>query len=103
MTPANTTGSALPTLHHWFRAADQDTFSEILQRGNFSGQGTVPVGTSAALSPFGAHDMAGNVFEWTSTADGTGQRYCAGGAFSSSSSSPGVRVRWNGSRTGGLP
>jgi eukaryotic-like serine/threonine-protein kinase len=78
---ARWTGGALPTLHHWFRAADQDTFSEILQRGNFSGRGTVPVGTNAALGPFGAHDMAGNVFEWTSTADGIGQLYCAGGAW----------------------
>jgi predicted esterase len=74
-------GSALPTLHHWFRAGKQDAFSEILQRGNFSGRGTVPVGTSAALGPFGAHDMAGNVFEWTATTDGSERRYSAGGAW----------------------
>jgi len=72
----------LPTLHHWFRAAVPATiFSEILQRARFGGDGTVPVGSSHAIGPFGAHDMAGNAFEWTASADEEGRRYAAGGAW----------------------
>lgn len=72
----------LPTLHHWFRAAAPSTnFSEILQRARFGGDGTVPVGSSHAIGPFGAHDMAGNAFEWTASADREGRRYAAGGAW----------------------
>ncbi len=72
----------LPTLHHWLRAAVPATiFSEILQRARFGGDGTVPVGSSYAIGPFGTHDMAGNAFEWTASADGEGRRYAAGGAW----------------------
>jgi len=72
----------LPTLHHWFRAAAPATiFSEILQRARFGGDGTVPVGSSHAIGPFGSHDMAGNAFEWTASADKEGRRYAAGGAW----------------------
>lgn len=72
----------LPTLHHWFRAAAPSSiFSDILQRARFSGDGTVPVGSAHAIGPFGAHDMAGNAFEWTASADGEGRRYAAGGAW----------------------
>lgn len=72
----------LPTLHHWFRAAaPSSNFSEILQRARFGGDGTVPVGSSHAIGPFGAHDMAGNAFEWTASADSKGRRYAAGGAW----------------------
>lgn len=72
----------LPTLYHWFRAAaPSSNFSEILQRARFGGDGTVPVGSSHAIGPFGAHDMAGNAFEWTASADREGRRYAAGGAW----------------------
>jgi formylglycine-generating enzyme required for sulfatase activity len=72
----------LPTLHHWFRAAaPAGIFSEILQRARFGGDGTVPVGSSHAIGPFGTHDMAGNAFEWTASADEEGRRYAAGGAW----------------------
>jgi formylglycine-generating enzyme required for sulfatase activity/pimeloyl-ACP methyl ester carboxylesterase len=71
----------LPTLHHWFRAAAPDFFSEIVQRARFSSAGTVPVGSSYAIGPLGAHDMAGNAFEWTASADNEGRRYAIGGAW----------------------
>ena len=72
----------LPTLHHWFRAVVPSSgFSEILQRARFGGEGTVPVGSAHAIGPFGAHDMAGNAFEWTASADPAGRRYAAGGAW----------------------
>jgi formylglycine-generating enzyme required for sulfatase activity len=71
----------LPTLHHWFRAAAPSFTSEIMQRARFGGDGTVPVGSSYAIGPLGAHDMAGNAFEWTASADSEGRRYAAGGAW----------------------
>ena len=72
----------LPTLHHWFRAVGPSSiFSEILQRARFGGDGTVPVGSAHAIGPFGAHDMAGNAFEWTASPDTEGRRYAAGGAW----------------------
>ncbi|HEX9799956.1 MAG TPA: protein kinase [Thermoanaerobaculia bacterium] len=74
-------GGELPTLHHWFLAAQPQEFAEILQRGNFSGAGTVPVGSTHAVGPYGTYDMAGNVFEWTATGGERGQRYLAGGAW----------------------
>jgi eukaryotic-like serine/threonine-protein kinase len=78
-------GAELPSLHHWFRAASPDIFSSILQRANFGGLGTVPVGSAKAIGPFGTHDMAGNAFEWTATGDGEGRRYAAGGAWDEAS------------------
>jgi hypothetical protein len=78
-------GGDLPTMHHWFRAAAPDVFSSILQRANFGGRGTVAVGSSQALGPYGTHDMAGNVFEWTTSSDGEGRRFAAGGAFDEAS------------------
>jgi predicted esterase len=78
-------GGDLPTLHHWFRAAAPDIFSSILQRANFGGRGTVAVGSSQALGPYGTHDMAGNIFEWTASSDGEGRRFAAGGAWNEAS------------------
>jgi predicted esterase len=78
---ARWSGGELPTLHHWFFAAQQGYFSEILRRANFSHAGSVPVGATHALGPHGTFDMAGNAFEWTATDDGAGRRYLAGGAW----------------------
>ncbi|MCM2268787.1 MAG: SUMF1/EgtB/PvdO family nonheme iron enzyme, partial [Thermoanaerobaculia bacterium] len=78
-------GGDLPTIHHWFRAAAPDVFASILQRGNFGGRGPVAVASSQALGPYGTHDMAGNVFEWTASSDGAGRRFAAGGAFDEAS------------------
>jgi len=38
----------------------------IVPASNFSGRGTVPVGTMRGISAYGTYDMAGNVREWCS-------------------------------------
>jgi formylglycine-generating enzyme required for sulfatase activity len=74
-------GKSLPTLHHWFRAADLGIFSDLLRYSNFGGQGPGRVGERPSLSGFGTYDMAGNVREWAWNAAGD-RRYTLGGAWS---------------------
>jgi eukaryotic-like serine/threonine-protein kinase len=57
-------GKNLPTVFHWYRAADMGIYSDILQASNFSRKGPVKVGTYPGTGPFGTYDMAGNVKEW---------------------------------------
>ena len=67
-------GKSLPTLEQWWRAAlgDEgtrfpwgDDLRSIDDRSNFGGLGTSPVGQfTFGASPYGVHDMAGNVREW---------------------------------------
>ena len=61
---AEFSGKSLPTLYHWFRAADMGRFSDILQTSNFQRKGPAKVGSFPGLGPFGTYDMAGNVKEW---------------------------------------
>ena len=75
-------GKNLPTVYHWYRAADLGLFSDILQASNFAGKRPAKVGQYSGLGPFGTYDMAGNVKEWCSnSSDATGARkYVLGGA-----------------------
>jgi dienelactone hydrolase len=57
-------GKNLPTIYHWYRAANLGRFADILTVSNFNGKGPAPVGSYAGLGPFGTYDMAGNVKEW---------------------------------------
>lgn len=82
-------GKQLPTVFHWHRAAGLGTrqaplFSGILSLSNFSRAGTVPVGSSGGLGPYGSHDMAGNVREWCRNSAGD-LRYAMGGAWNDNS------------------
>jgi len=72
-------GKSLPTVFHWYRAADMGRFSDILQVSNFSGKGPAPVGNYFGLGPFGTYDMAGNVKEWCLNSSGD-RKYILGGA-----------------------
>jgi formylglycine-generating enzyme required for sulfatase activity/pimeloyl-ACP methyl ester carboxylesterase/predicted Ser/Thr protein kinase len=72
-------GKSLPTIYHWYRAAGQGLFSEILSLSNFSGKGAAPGGTYQGLAPFGNYDMAGNVKEWCWNENGA-RRYILGGS-----------------------
>ncbi|HKW76894.1 MAG TPA: protein kinase [Terriglobales bacterium] len=72
-------GKALPTVYHWYRAADMGRFSDILGASNFSGKGPARIGSYPSLGPFGTYDMAGNVKEWCFNSTGQ-SRYILGGA-----------------------
>lgn len=78
---AELAGKKLPTVYHWSRAAtDFSIFSDLLTSSHFAGKSTVAVGTMPSLGPHGTFDMAGNVKEWCSNANGE-RRYSLGGAF----------------------
>jgi dienelactone hydrolase len=57
-------GKSLPTLENWRAATGGFSGRALAMFSNFRGDGPVPVGSSDAISAFGASDMAGNVREW---------------------------------------
>ena len=74
-------GKSLPTMYHWYRAANLGRFADILTVSNFSGKGPAAVGSYKGLGPFGTYDMAGNVKEWCSTETDNRRRFLLGGAW----------------------
>jgi eukaryotic-like serine/threonine-protein kinase len=72
-------GKSLPTVFHWYRAADMGRFSDILPASNFAGKGPAKSGSYPSLGPFGTYDMAGNVKEWCYNSSGD-RKYLLGGA-----------------------
>lgn len=74
-------GKSLPTVFHWFMAANCSMSSEILPLSNFGDIGPAPVGEYQGLSSYGTYDMAGNVREWCLNACGD-DRFIRGGAWS---------------------
>ena len=77
------TGKSLPTLSHWYLAADIRITPLLIPASNFAGQGPARVGSYSSIGPFGTYDMAGNAQEWAwNEADG-GFRFILGGAWSS--------------------
>ena len=75
-------GKSLPTIYHWYRASGvSGAFSDVLRFSNYGGRGPERVGASGSIGPFGTHDMAGNVKEWTWNQSGMDGRFILGGAW----------------------
>ena len=73
-------GRTLPTIYHWFRAAETRVSAGITPYSNLEGGELAPVGRFQGVSVFGAYDMAGNAREWVLTAKGA-LRYTLGGGW----------------------
>jgi len=81
----------LPTENQWEKAARGNTGNDYpwgdeeptcdLANFSFCSDGTVPVGETSGVSPFGAYDLIGNAWEWIKTYDGT-DRTIRGGSWS---------------------
>jgi formylglycine-generating enzyme required for sulfatase activity/dienelactone hydrolase len=76
-------GKSLPTLAHWYLAADIRTTPLLIPASNFAGQGPARVGSYSSIGPFGTYDMAGNAQEWAWNEADSGFRFILGGAWSS--------------------
>ena len=103
-------GKSLPTIYHWFTAADPFSSNHVVPLSNFSGAGTAPVGQYTGVSRDGIYDMAGNVREWAQNPDGEARFILGGGwndpeyAFNDAITSPAFdRSGANGFRLASYP
>ena len=72
----------LPTVVHWYQAAQVGGAPYIIPASNFSEKAVARVGQYPGISGAGAYDMAGNVREWCSNETEDGLRFTLGGAWS---------------------
>lgn len=75
-------GKSLPSIYHWDRASFTYASPEIVQFSNLSNEGgPIPVGDSDSINRFGVYDLAGNVREWSISANSRGGQYILGGGW----------------------
>jgi predicted esterase len=72
-------GKRLPTVYHWFRAANTDDSHFLIPFSNFASARLRSAAQSGALGSHGVVDMAGNVREWCWN-ENASQRYILGGS-----------------------
>jgi hypothetical protein len=73
-------GLSLPTVYHWYAAANPFSSPHVVPLSNF-GSGPAPVRGHEGVSRDGIFDLAGNVREWTQNANGE-SRFILGGGWS---------------------
>jgi len=92
---ASYAGKRLPTIYQWSILAETSQAMNIIPLSNFTGNSTVPVGNTGAMSSYGIYDIAGNVREWGYNGNGVnGESYNLGGGWNDPSYSfnePGVQ------------
>ena len=71
---------SLPTISHWYAAADPSIATALIRLSNFDNVALAPSGKYQGISPAGANDMGGNAKEWCWNASG-GKRYIMGGSW----------------------
>jgi len=77
-------GKSIPSMAHWYLAADPSNSPTVTRLSNMEGTGPAPVGEFQGIGELGAFDLAGNVKEWTWNATGIGdQRYILGASWAS--------------------
>jgi formylglycine-generating enzyme required for sulfatase activity len=74
-------GKQLPTVYHWYNAADLGMAGEFVRFSNLGTGGPVKVGHRMRLGGHGTYDMAGNVKEWVWNKADAGHRYILGGGW----------------------
>ncbi|RLA27891.1 MAG: hypothetical protein DRR11_17535, partial [Gammaproteobacteria bacterium] len=74
-------GKSLPSVYHWYMAADPFSTNHVVPLSNYDGKGPAPVGQFDGVTRDGVYDMAGNVREWSSNPDGEAH-YILGGGWS---------------------
>ena len=73
---------SLPTIVHWYKAADIGVSPYIVPQSNFGGRALARVGEYKGLGTYGTYDMAGNAKEWCWNESVSGQHYVLGGGWS---------------------
>lgn len=77
---ADFAGKSLPTISHWYLAANPNDAQYVIRLSNLEKTGVAPVGKFQGISWCGASDMGGNVKEWCWNATGD-KRYILGGCW----------------------
>lgn len=72
-------GMALPTVYHWYAAANPFSSHHVVPLSNY-GEAPAPVKSFEGVSRDGIYDLAGNVREWTRNAQGE-SRFILGGGW----------------------